>query len=110
MIYKTAICAAWVYIRYISEKQYKILFLRCICVLMDCSILHMQFIEIDEKGGLNAKSSILHMQFIELSNIIFKTKTGSILHMHFIEFIAQSLRLQDCSILHMQFIEISFTH
>ena len=85
MIYKTAICATWVYIRYISEKQYKILFLRCICVLMDCSILHMQF--------------------IELSNIIFKTKTGSILHMQFIEQTLRKWAIYESSILHMQFID-----
>ena len=91
MIYKTAICAKWVYIRYISEKQYKILFLRCICVLMDCSILHMQFVEFYEKDAQSKARSILHMQFIELSNIIFKTKTGSILHMQFIDFKAQVL-------------------
>ena len=91
MIYKTSICATWVYIRYISEKQYKILFLRCICVLMDCSILHMQFIEKYRNNPAFNKGSILHMQFIELSNIIFKTKTGSILHMQFIDFKAQVL-------------------
>ena len=105
MIYKTAICATWVYIRYNSEKQYKILFLRCICVLMDCSILHMQFIEDVEKIKKLAECSILHMQFIEKGgDLIFDTRC-SILHMQFIEDVEKIKKLAECSILHMQFIE-----
>ena len=84
MIYKTSICAAWVYIRYISEKQYKILFVRCICVLMDCSILHMQFIGAKKLNNDNPFSSILHMQFIGFNVVHLKNTNRSILHMQFV--------------------------
>ena len=105
MIYKTSICATWVYIRYISEKQYKILFLRCICVLMDCSILHMQFIEDNPVSLFCFSRSILHMQFIECPVLVLKMMLRSILHMQFIETFVRHHKYDCGSILHMQFIE-----